>query len=56
MKIYTANLAAVSSISTASYTWIAQLTPILQLIATAVAIVAGVYAIRVYRKKLKDDE
>ena len=51
-----ANAAFISSVSTTGVTWIANLTPVLQLIATVVAIVAGIYAIRVYRKKLKDDE
>ncbi len=50
----TADVAAAGSISTAGYTWIAQLTPILQLIATVVAIVAGIYAIMVYRKRLRE--
>ncbi len=51
-----ANVAFVSSVSTTSYGWIVDTMPLLQWTALAVSIIAGVYAIRVYRKKLKDDE
>ena len=51
----TANVAFISSISGTSYGWFVETAPVLQWLAFAVAIVSGIYAIRVYRKKLKDD-
>ena len=51
-----ANLAFISSVSTTATGWIMYTIPILQWAALIVAIISGIYAIRVYRKKLKDDE
>ena len=52
MKI--ANVAFVTGVSTTGIGWIMYTIPILQWTALIVAIVSGIYAIRVYRKKLKD--
>jgi len=49
-----ANAAFVTGISTTATGWIMYTIPILQWTALIVAIVSGIYAIRVYRKKLKD--
>jgi len=50
-----ANAAFITGISTTGVGWIMYTIPILQWTALIVAIVSGVYAIRVYRKKLKTD-
>lgn len=49
-----ADLAAAGSGVTATWTWIAHVNDILQLAATAVALVAGVYAIRWHRVRIDD--
>ena len=49
-----ADLAAASSAATAGFTWVAQLNEILQLGATAVAIVAGIYAIKWHRARIAE--
>ncbi len=46
------DIAAAGSASVAGYTWIAQLNGMLQLVATAVAIVAGIYAIVWHRVRI----
>ena len=46
--------AATASIATAGWTWLANLNAVLQVIATLIAIAAGLYAIRYHRKKLKE--
>ncbi len=43
-----------TSVSAASWTWLTQTNDILQLIATVIAIVSGIYAIKYWRSK--DDE
>jgi len=45
-----------TSVSAASWTWLSQTNEILQLVATLVAIVSGLYAIRHWRKNSKKDE
>ncbi len=50
-----ANAAFLTGISGTAVGWIMYTIPILQGAALVVAIVSGIYAIRVYRKKLKDD-
>ena len=52
----TANVAFISSVSGTSYGWFVETAPVLQWLAFAVAIVSGIYAILVYRKKLKGNE
>jgi hypothetical protein len=49
---YVAKLAAASSAGIAGITWIATLNDVLQLIATAIAIIAGVYAVRWHKFRL----
>ena len=49
-----ADLAAATSGAGAVASWIATANGILQLIATAIAIVAGVYAIKWHRVRIKD--
>ena len=49
-----ANAAFVTGISGTAIGWVMYTIPILQGIALVVAIVSGIYAIRVYKKKLKD--
>lgn len=48
--------AAASSAALAGWTWIAQVNDVLQLIATAVAIVAGIYAVQWHRFRLKQGQ
>ena len=47
------DIAAAGSAATAGWTWIATANEVLQLFATAVAIVAGVYAIVWHRVRIK---
>lgn len=49
-----ADFAAASSAAGASFTWIAQVNDVLQLLATAVAIVAGIYAIKWHKARISD--
>ena len=49
-----ADIAAATSVGTASWTWIANANDVLQLVATVIAIVAGLYAISYHRKKIKE--
>ena len=49
-----ADVAASVSAATAGMTWVAQLNEILQLGATGVAIVAGLYAIRWHKVRIKE--
>ena len=49
-----ANAAFGIGVSGTAIGWIMYTIPILQGVALVVAIVSGIYAIRVYRKKLKD--
>lgn len=51
-----ADVAAVTSASGATFTWIAQANDILQLVATLVAIGAGIYAIKWHRIRIKVQE
>ena len=51
-----ADIAAAGSIGTAGWTWLANANDILQLIATIVAIISGIYAIRHYHKKIKEPD
>ncbi len=51
-----ANAALVVTGGSTVYGWIMYTIPILQWTALVVAVVSGIYAIRVYRKKLKGDE
>ena len=51
-----ANAAFITVISGNAIGWVAYTIPILQGMALVVAIVSGIYAIRVYRRKLKEDE
>ena len=51
-----ANVAAATSIGTTGWAWLEPVGAFLQIIATLVAIVTGVYAINHYRKKSKEDE
>ena len=44
-------IATGTSVGAASWTWLVNTNEILQLIATAVAIVSGIYAIRYWRKR-----
>jgi len=44
-------IATGTSVSAASWTWLTQTNDILQLIATVIAIVSGVYAIKYWRSK-----
>ncbi len=55
VKAYAAaDVAAVSTGGIAGWTWVAQLTELAQLGATAVAIVTGIYAIAWHRARLKE--
>lgn len=47
-----ADIAAATSGTGAAFTWIAQVNDVLQLVATAVAIVAGIYAIRWHKVRI----
>lgn len=47
-----ADLGAVGSGVTATWTWVAHVNDVLQLAATAIAIVAGIYAIRWHRVRI----
>lgn len=48
-----ADVAAMVSTTGAAFTWIAQVNDALQLVATGVAIVAGIYAIKWHRVRIK---
>lgn len=48
-----AGSAALGSITTAGWTWVAELNGLFQLVATTVAIIAGIYAIVYHRKRIK---
>jgi hypothetical protein len=48
---YFAHIAAVTSVGSTGWAWIEPVGAFLQIVATVVAIVAGLYAIRQYRKK-----
>lgn len=50
-----ANASAGLSTTAAGITWIAQLNDILQLAATTIAIIAGIYAIRWHRLRIKNE-
>jgi hypothetical protein len=52
LKDVTADVAAAGSGVTATWTWVAHANDMLQLVATAVAIVAGIYAIRWHRVRI----
>jgi hypothetical protein len=52
LKDVQADLAAAGSGVTATWTWVAAANDVLQLAATAVAIVAGIYAIRWHRVRI----
>lgn len=52
LKDIQADLAAAGSGVTATWTWVAAANDVLQLVATAVAIVAGIYAIRWHRVRI----
>ncbi len=45
-----------SSFSVAGFTWVAEVLPILQVAATVVAIVAGLYSIAWHRRRLTDSD
>ena len=47
----TAPISFIASVSAVSWTWIGVTNDILQLVATIVAIITGLYAIRYYKKK-----
>lgn len=47
------DIAALGSAATAGWTWIATANEVLQLVATAVAIVAGIYAIVWHRVRIE---
>ena len=49
-----ADLSALSSGVAASLSWVAPLTDLLQLVATGIAIVTGIYAIRWHRARLRE--
>ena len=49
-----ADSAAGASAALAGWTWVAQVNDIAQLVATVVAIIAGVYAIQWHRFRLKE--
>jgi len=51
-----ANAAFGIGISGTAIGWLMYTIPVLQGVALVVAIVSGIYAIRLYRKKLNDDE
>ena len=51
-----ADIAAAGAGVTATWTWVAHVNDILQLVATAVAIVAGFYAIKWHRVRITDAE
>jgi len=51
-----ADLAAATSGTAAVTSWVAQANDVLQLIATGVAIVAGIYAIKWHRVRIKNVE
>jgi len=51
-----ADAAAVLSTSAAGWTWLSHVNDILQFIATIIAIVSGVYALRYHAKKHVDKE
>lgn len=51
-----ADVAAATSVSTAGWTWISSANEVLQLVATVIAIVTGLYAIRYHRRKIKELE
>ena len=51
-----ANAAFITGVSGTAFGWVMYTIPFLQVAALVVAIVSGIYAARVYRKKLKDDE
>jgi len=50
-----ADSAVVGSWSGTAFAWLANVNEVLQFGALAIAIISGIYAIRVYRKKLKDE-
>jgi hypothetical protein len=50
-----ADIAAATSTAGAGWAWLAHVNEILTLIATLVAIVSGLYAIRYHARKRKDD-
>ncbi len=53
-NIVTADFAAGTSITAAGWTWLAPVNEILTLVATAIAIVSGIYAIRYHIRKTKE--
>jgi hypothetical protein len=53
-KQISADAAAVVSGGAATWTWIANLNDILQLLATVIAIVSGIYAICYHRRKYRE--
>jgi len=48
-----ADVAAAVSGTGAVFTWVAQVNDVLQLVATGIAIIAGVYAVRWHRIRIK---
>ena len=56
IKVKIANAAFGIGLSGTALGWVMYTIPVLQGLALVVAIVSGIYAIRVYRKKLKGDE
>ena len=50
------NIAAITSVTTTGWAWLEPIGAFLQIIATLVAIVTGVYAIKYYRSKRNDSE
>lgn len=51
-----ADVMAAASASAAGISWIAPLNEFMQLVATGVAIIAGVYAIKWHRLRIKHEE
>ena len=50
------NIAAITSVGTTGWAWLEPVGAFLQIVATLVAIVTGVYAINHYRRKRNDSE
>lgn len=53
-RTYAPDFAAVGSAASAGITYVAQLNDVLQLVATVVAIVAGLYAIKWHRVRIEE--
>ena len=51
-----ADAAAAASVTSATWTWVAQANEALQLIATLIAIVSGIYALKFHMGRNDDDE